>query len=248
MNMPKSTRLVSSMGAVAALLGLLMGASKADNLVNVDPAQLVSGSVIDQAQYSYSHTSGFRDVELMLAQTFTVGVTGELGTIGILLHGGIITLNLLQTSAGVPTSTILSSAVAIPNPPNTNNLTYFNFSSSHIPVSAGQVLAFEPSTTASGGQVLGIEIAYGSHDPYTRGELYTIVPEEGITEWQPFASRLIDQGPVGGVDAAFVISVTPAASVPGPIVGTGLPGILFAGGGLLAWWRRKRKVAAIAVA
>jgi hypothetical protein len=31
------------------------------------------------------------------------------------------------------------------------------------------------------------------------------------------------------------------APVPVPNVGAGVPGILFAGGGLLAWWRRKRK-------
>src|SRR6476660_4554441 len=140
---------------LAAAATAALWAGSVSSLVQAAP-------IIDQQQLQLNATAGFQTGQLDLAQTFTVGISGRLDGISIIAAngGGLpIGLDLLETLAGVPTTTVIANVVI---PTTSGNISWitFDFSADDIMVTAGQVLAFQPLATGSNGQVVGDEFGF----------------------------------------------------------------------------------------
>jgi hypothetical protein len=64
-------------------------------------------------------------------------------------------------------------------------------------------------------------------------------PAEGTYTFRGSCPRT-GRGAVGQTILEFVTTQN-ICSVPGPIAGAGLPGLILASGGLLGWWRRRQQ-------
>lgn len=159
-----------------------------------------------------------------LAQTFTVGLDGNLDTVGLMLNrqsdttSGDFTLNIFSTTAGAPNDAgtlFFSQSYSVFDLPGTGPFLYtftdFDTSSANIAVSAGDILAISVTHSGDNGNWLTWD---ASSTGYSDGMAFA---KNGLSNnlWESDSQSDVDRGFRTYVDTSRVVI---SADVPEPAV------------------------------